>query len=110
MVLLAVGLALYAAIDCARTDSRSVRGLPKPVWFLVIIVVILAGPVAWLLAGRPRGRPGPKRVTGPVAPDDDPEFLRDIERRRRQQADDERLAEWEDERRDDGEAGDPAPR
>lgn len=74
----AIALTIYALVDCAQSDSAAVRGLRKPWWILVIVVLNAAGALAWLVAGRPRRRParppaGPRR---PVAPDDDPDFLR----------------------------------
>ena len=87
--LLVVGLAVYALIDCARTDATRVRLLPKTLWMLVIVLVLLLGPLAWLLGGRDRGagRAAPSGPQRPVAPDDDPDFLRDldIERWRREE-------------------------
>jgi hypothetical protein len=83
LVLLAVGVTIYALVDCARSGADEVRGLPKPLWLVVIL--LLFPPVGGLLyitlgratgtAGTMQGRP---RV---VAPDDDPEFLRTLERR-----------------------------
>ena len=104
---LSVGLTVYAIIDCARTGSTEVRALPKPLWLLVVVLLPVLGPVAWLVAGRSRRGPSPAPPSRPVAPDDDPEFLRELERRRRREAQDERLRRWEEEGRDlDGGAGD----
>lgn len=97
---LSVGLTVYALIDCARADPGEVRTLPKPLWLLVVLLLPVLGPIAWLVVGRSRRGPGPKPRTRPVAPDDDPEFLRELERRRRRQAQDERLQRWEDGRPD----------
>ena len=41
------------------------------------------GPAAWGGAPRPARRPRPQRSARPLAPDDDPEFLRELERRTR---------------------------
>jgi hypothetical protein len=38
---------------------------------------------AWGSASRPAQRPRPQRAARPLAPDDDPEFLRELERRTR---------------------------
>ena len=84
-------LTLYALIDCVLTRGAEARVLPKWLWLLVIVVVPVLGPVAWLLAGRParvpvevpapaptgiRARPRGRKA--PVAPDDDPAFLRKL--------------------------------
>lgn len=101
--LVIIGLAVYALADIATSDDRARRGLPRGAWFLIALVP-LAGPVVWILTSRAQpaagqggpaqgrrpgsGGPGPRRP-GPVAPDDDPDFLwrLDQERRRRQRED-----------------------
>ena len=80
--LLVLALTVYAVVDCLQTEQGRVRALPKALWVLVILLVPLVGPVAWLIAGRPDqyGGPrpgGPTRRNGPPrGPDDDPDFLR----------------------------------
>jgi hypothetical protein len=73
-------VALYALIDCISTPGRSIRSLPKAVWLIVIIVVPGLGGLAWLLFGRAQSS-GSSFLPGrsqPSAPDDDPEFLRQL--------------------------------
>ena len=83
-----IGLLLYALIDCIRTDDSLVRGLPKILWILLIVLAWIVGPLAWIVAGRNRSSGPPQRPVrrGPLAPDDDPDFLRelDIKRKRRE--------------------------
>jgi hypothetical protein len=78
-------LLVYCWVEIAQSDPRQVRQLPRGVWAVMVLIPI-AGPVAWLIYGRPNGedvveatsRPRPRpRV---VAPDDDPEFLRSLRR------------------------------
>lgn len=88
-------VSIYALIDCIQTPTDEVQSLPKPAWVALIVFLPLAGPVAWLVAGRSKGTsrgavrdrllPGTPTRGKPVAPDDDPDFLRrlDAERRRR---------------------------
>ena len=86
-------LSLYALIDCILTPGAETRTLPKWLWLVVVVIVPVLGPVGWLLGGRPaRGKvdveaaapagPAPRVRTrgrrGPVAPDDDPAFLRKL--------------------------------
>ena len=99
--LLVVGLAVYALVDWARTDPARVRVLPKMLWLLVIAFVLLLGPLAWLLVGRDRGagRSGPVQPPRPVAPDDDPDFLRDLD-----------IDRWRRERGDEDAGGDDPQR
>ncbi|WP_058235283.1 PLD nuclease N-terminal domain-containing protein [Devriesea agamarum] len=106
LAIVIIALTIYAIADCASTDDTRIKGLPKFVWLIVIALVPVAGPIAWILVGKDRSIAG---VTGvrrelrdelarrreatrrrrPMAPDEDPEFLRkldeDIRRRRREQ-------------------------
>jgi hypothetical protein len=87
---LPVVVVLYALIDCLLIPGALARSLPKWVWLVVIVLVPFFGAVAWLVAGRPRrdpvsaaapsgvGRIVSRRHSGPVAPDDDPTFLRKL--------------------------------
>ena len=89
LFLLVLALWIYAFIDCLNTPEEEVRGLPKAVWVIIILLFgeVLVGPVAWLLAGKVRrspaggpasGAPSPGRRTEWVAPDDNPEFLKSL--------------------------------
>ncbi|HKU36231.1 MAG TPA: PLDc N-terminal domain-containing protein [Paenarthrobacter sp.] len=91
-VVLVLVVFVYALIDVIRTDSRSTRGISKPAWIVVMVVLPVLGAVLWFIFGRPYGRPSARPVRSyPTAPDDDPEFLRNLESRRRNQAEEERL-------------------
>ncbi|MFJ4107571.1 PLD nuclease N-terminal domain-containing protein [Oerskovia enterophila] len=103
LTLLAVGLAVYALSDCATSDEHDRSGIPKGLWIVMIIFLPFVGPLAWILVSRtqrsrhaaaggvgsPR-RPGAggsrRRSSGPVAPDDDPDFLWKLEQQRRREA------------------------
>ena len=98
-VVIAVVLAVYCLIDLLQRPPDSVRYLPRWAWGVVVLVVPIVGPVGWLLAGRPPGTPrgaapNPQRPSRPFAPDDDPEFLAELHRRRQRETD-ERLRRWE---------------
>jgi hypothetical protein len=89
---------VYGLIDVIRTDSRQTKGISKPAWIVVQIVLPVIGAVLWFLIGRPRGTgPTPATYAHPVAPDDDPDFLRNLELRRRKQAEADRLRKLKDE-------------
>jgi hypothetical protein len=88
-----IGLLIYCLIDAIQTPDAEVRNLPKLVWILLLFIPYL-GPIAWLLAGRPRAGsalqvPWPSTRTAgypeyerprPLGPDDDPDFLREMRR------------------------------
>ncbi|SFF43786.1 PLD nuclease N-terminal domain-containing protein [Streptomyces mirabilis] len=87
--LLVLALWIYSFIDCLNTPEEEVRGLPKVVWVIVILLFgeVLVGPIAWLVAGKVSR--GPARGVTPsewhreqrpqyVAPDDNPEFLNSL--------------------------------
>jgi hypothetical protein len=83
LLLMAIGLTVYALLDIGRTPRTRTRTMPKLLWFVTALVPLL-GPGLWLLLGRPRperaAAPAPSpfrpRRRAPAAPDDDPEFLR----------------------------------
>jgi hypothetical protein len=87
-----VGLALlafwlYCLFDVITTPAEFIRGLPKGLWVLVTVIPAIGG-LLWLLAGRPSLAPAvPEQAEAPPpaprGPDDDPEFLRNLERRLR---------------------------
>jgi phospholipase D-like protein len=110
-------LVVFCLIDCAQAENSRVRNLPKWGWVLAMILVPVLGCIAWLLAGRPiRGsdgrdaaspsKPGPRpeadyRTYRPVAPDDDPEFLRSLKKRNQEHDDFRRKWEEDLKRRED---------
>lgn len=88
-IVLVVAFSVYCVFDVLGSDERRRRGLPVPVWLLVVLVPVVGGAV-WLVVSRGTPRAGTvARGGGPLAPDDDPEFLfrLDQEQRRRRQQD-----------------------
>ena len=73
-IALAIGFWVYAVIDCAITDARRARGIPKPAWLLVTIFLSVVGGVLWFVIGKERSG-GRGNRAGNRAPDDDPSFL-----------------------------------
>jgi hypothetical protein len=116
--LITVGIVIPCVIDAATSPPWAVRTLTRRDWLLVIVVCSIFGCAAWLLAGRPRRVPLARQRTpvggispdeayrrhpagralepdyadfrprGPVGPDDDPEFLLELERRIRESRED----------------------
>ncbi|ASW53919.1 PLD nuclease N-terminal domain-containing protein [Plantactinospora sp. KBS50] len=99
MLLFLVELVLtgLAMVSCLSVESgRSIRVLPRAAWVVVILILPIAGAVAWFTAGRPAPARTPvarPARTGPAAPDDDPEFLRSLARRDRRER--ELFERWE---------------
>lgn len=94
---------VYCILDVIMSDETLVRNLPKSTWLLLVIILPDIGGIVWLAIGRPEragfrpgdptSRPSPTRTTsasdfGPpprrsstlgfLAPDDDPDFLKDL--------------------------------
>jgi hypothetical protein len=94
---------LFCLFDVLTTDEVDVRRLPKFGWFLIVLLTMNFGSIAWLLFGRPRDprieleRRGLERTSErgsartppaepvsldlPRGPDDDPDFLKSLDRR-----------------------------
>ena len=96
-VLFAIGaigiFTVFVTVFAASAPARAVRVLPKWIWVILCVLVTPVGGVLYLTLGRPLGadempsapnqaRPKPKR-----APDDDPEFLRNLAQRLKDEKD-----------------------
>ncbi|MFD6565035.1 PLD nuclease N-terminal domain-containing protein [Micromonospora profundi] len=109
LFLVQVVLAACALISCLSAEEDQIRSLPRLVWALIILFFPLVGSIAWFVAGRAR-RPGAANGIGkiwsggsaaqrrPLAPDDDPEFLRSVQERAKKQ-DEELFRRWEEDLR-----------
>jgi hypothetical protein len=87
--LISLVLSVYALFSCIQTPDDEVPYLPKLVWIVLIVFVPFVGPIVWLLMSRtPNGRAEAvvRRPSAPpsrpVAPDDDPDFLKSLDRYR----------------------------
>lgn len=102
LVLVALGIWLYCLFEVLSTNEGDVRHMPKFVWFMIVLLGFDLGAIAWLVFGHRRGfvtadvaawppdyllagederrEPG---APAPLGPDDDPEFLRQLDRRLR---------------------------
>ncbi len=95
-------LLVYCVLSIITTPENECRNLPKLLWLLLVIMLPLAGGIAWLLAGRPvaaaslpyqgnqgtprqpASYPSPRTAT-PASPDDDEAFLRGLRERAEEQ-------------------------
>ena len=62
---------VFTIVDCAVQPPTRHRGVSKPVWVLIVVLLPVLGGILWLAVGRSRPRARASRR----APDDDPEFL-----------------------------------
>ncbi|MFN8172780.1 MAG: PLDc N-terminal domain-containing protein [Candidatus Nanopelagicales bacterium] len=99
-LLLLVAVYIYFVIDVIRTPRGEVRSLPKVVWLLVVVFVPIVGGLLWLWLGRDWPSFGFRfGRRAPLAPDDDPAFLKQLgdevwsERMRQRRGDDTRPSE-----------------
>jgi hypothetical protein len=93
LVLGAVVLAIFSLFEIAQTPRGQARNMPRVLWVVLVVVIPVFGPLGWLLAGRPAASgPSPGRRQS-LGPDDDPDFLWGLERRRRH----DEFSSWEDE-------------
>lgn len=91
--LIAIVVWLYAIFDSLTAPAERIRGLPKAIWLIIVLLLLDLGAIAWFIWGRPRAgvdarvrerqspfgwqsHGGPSRRGGSIAPDDDPEFLK----------------------------------
>ncbi|MDT0300540.1 PLD nuclease N-terminal domain-containing protein [Streptomonospora wellingtoniae] len=104
ITLLTIVVWVYAFFDALTSPAAGVRNLPKILWLIIIALFTPVGPLLWLFLGRPRepDAPEPAAPTAqtasldhldpsdfnqasdrdrPLGPDDDPEFLRKLNRR-----------------------------
>lgn len=104
--IVALVLAIYALVDCLQRPDSQIKGLPKFVWLVLIILFPLAGAVGYLWVGaNGQGRSNPHLHNGspaPQGPDDDEDFLRSLRQRAQEQRDeyqrqlkDKQLDEWQ---------------
>ncbi|MDX2970738.1 PLD nuclease N-terminal domain-containing protein [Kribbella solani] len=88
--LISLVLTVYALFSVIQTPDEDVPHLPKLVWIILIVFVPFAGPLVWLLMSRSSGaredspvRPSAQQpLSRPLAPDDDPDFLKSLDRYR----------------------------
>lgn len=70
-LLLLIAFWVYSIVDCALLPPTRHRGVSKPIWLLIVVLLPVLGGILWFVVGRGRLRQQPV-VT---APDDNPAFL-----------------------------------
>lgn len=102
--LLAVAFWVFSIVDCAVQPPTRHRGVNKPAWLVIVVLLPVVGGIAWFIIGR-TGRAA--MAAARRAPDDDPEFLSRIGTVSDQ---DERIRRLEEELAQlDDDSEDPAP-
>ncbi|MFN3947991.1 PLD nuclease N-terminal domain-containing protein [Microbacterium sp.] len=71
LALVAVLFWVYTIVDCAVQPASRHRGVSKPAWLAIVILLPVLGGILWFAIGRGRAT----RTVVRSAPDDDPEFL-----------------------------------
>ena len=74
LALLLIAFWVYSIVDCALQPPTRHRGVSKPVWLLIVVLLPIIGGVMWFVVGRAR-RQQPSSFR---APDDNPDFLGSI--------------------------------
>ncbi len=74
VLLLLIAFWVYSIVDCALLSPTRHRGVSKPVWILIVVLLPVLGGILWFIVGRGRQRTAPVST----APDDDLEFLGSI--------------------------------
>ena len=71
LAVVAVAFWVFTIVDCAVQPPNRHRGVSKPVWIFIVVLLPVLGGILWLIVGRMRA----STVAARRAPDDDPEFL-----------------------------------
>lgn len=62
---------VFAIVDVSVQPASRHRGVSKPVWILLVVLLPVLGGLLWFVVGRTRR----SAIAARRAPDDDPEFL-----------------------------------
>lgn len=104
-LVLALTFWVFSIVDCALQPPTRHRGVSKPAWMIIVIVIPVIGGILWFALGRTGARHRNQATF--KAPDDNPEFLGSIGSIADQ---DERIRRLEEELAAlDSDAPDPAP-
>ncbi|MEA2565396.1 MAG: hypothetical protein QOD49_573 [Actinomycetota bacterium] len=111
-----LGLWIFCILDVISTDEVLCRNLPKFFWLFIVIILPDIGSVAWLVLGRPLGagfRLGSqvgvyKPQKRAIGPEDSPDFLASMERKRLEGWERELKRREEELRRKENDGGDAA--
>ncbi|WP_051463021.1 PLDc N-terminal domain-containing protein [Haloglycomyces albus] len=84
-----LALVIASLSDCLGGEEEP-RKFTRGSWAAIILLIPIIGAVCWFVFGKHRPEPGtggsarPNNGShGPIAPDDNPDFLRDLDKRLR---------------------------
>lgn len=69
---------VISIVDCALQPASRHRGVSKALWLVIVVLLPVGGGLLWFLIGRARPAHAQAAARGPLAPDDDPAFLRKL--------------------------------
>ncbi len=83
---------VFTTVFAASANKQEVRLLPRWAWVLLCLFVPFFGGLLYLMVGRPlrTGPAAPKGKKRVIAPDDDPNFLRDLSKKIRKDEEDDK--------------------
>ena len=58
---------VYSIVDCALLPPTRHRGVSKPVWILIVVLLPVVGGILWFVVGRGRQRSAPASKAGASA-------------------------------------------
>lgn len=76
--LFVVAFTVVALIDCLLTERSRLQSFPRGAWAVLILLCPIIGPAAWFRAGRAPRVTAVVAATGPIGPEDDPDFVRHL--------------------------------
>lgn len=68
----ALAFTLYALVDAAMADGSRARGVSKPIWVVIVVLLPVIGGILWFTIGK--GSVQTATVKRQAPPDDDPRF------------------------------------
>jgi hypothetical protein len=104
----AAAVVVYALVDVAITPATRIRGLSKPLWFVVILVFLPIGALLWFFLGKVREGRSPK--SSPTPPPTPVVDRGSMTPKNSDETVDERIARLEEELRKLDDEGDVPPK
>lgn len=83
VLVIPVAITVYAFIDVLTTPAHTTLRSPKWLWAVAVLLLPVLGAVLWFVLGRPRRT----RISRGSGPDDDAEFLQNLNRELKQPRD-----------------------